>query len=216
MLEAMINILVIDDHPLVIDGIKTMLRDESYLHIEAAAKTAKEALNIIDTGVSIDVILLDINLPDTDGLRLCELIRERNKTVKILGLTYVNEAGIITRLIKNGANGYLLKNMEKEELVEAINQVMDGMIYLSKAANEKIIRQLHILDIPHNNIPALTRREKEILQLLSEGLTSQEIASCLFLSNYTVDTHRKNMLQKFNVHNTQSLMNVVRELRIIG
>ena len=211
----MIRILVIDDHPLVIDGIKTMLKDESYLHIEAAVKTAKDALAFLTTA-PVDVILLDINLPDIDGLKLCELIREKNKTVKILGLTYVNEAGIITQLIKKGANGYLLKNMEREELIEAINQVMDGMIYLSKAANDKILQQLQGHGLSQKNIPVLTRREKEILQMLSEGLTSNEIASRLFLSNYTVDTHRKNMLQKFNVHNTQSLLNVVKELGIIG
>jgi len=212
----MIKLLIIDDHPLVIDGIRTMLKDESYLHIEAAAKTGKEALSFLDTAPFPDVILLDINLPDTDGLRLCELIRARNKTVKIIGLTYVNEAGMITQLLKKGANGYLLKNMERNELIEAINQVMDGMTYLSKAANDKVIQQLQAYDLPQNNVPALTRREKEILQLLSEGLTSQQIASRLFLSNYTVDTHRKNMLQKFNVRNTQSLMNVVRELGILG
>lgn len=212
----MIRILVIDDHPLVIDGIKTMLKDESYLHIEAAVKTAKDALAFLTTGSPVDVILLDINLPDIDGLKLCELIREKNKTVKILGLTYVNEASIITQLIKRGANGYLLKNMEREELIEAINQVMDGMIYLSKAANDKILQQLQGHGLSQKNIPVLTRREKEILQLLSEGLTSNDIASRLFLSNYTVDTHRKNMLQKFNVHNTQSLMNIVKELGIIG
>jgi DNA-binding NarL/FixJ family response regulator len=212
----MIKLLIVDDHPLVIDGIRTMLRDESYLHIEAAAKTARDALAFLDTGTPVDIVLLDINLPDIDGLKLCELIREKNKTVKILGLTYVNEAGIITQLIKKGANGYLLKNMEREELIEAINQVMDGMIYLSKAANDKIIQQLQAHDLPRDNIPVLTRREKEILQMLSQGLTSHEIAGRLFLSNYTVDTHRKNMLQKFNVHNTQSLMNVVRELGIIS
>jgi DNA-binding NarL/FixJ family response regulator len=212
----MIKILVVDDHPLVIDGIRTMLKDESYLQIEAAAKTGKDALAFLETGIPVDVILLDINLPDTDGLRLCELIREKNKTVKILGLTYVNEAGIITQLIKKGGNGYLLKNMEREELIDAINKVMDGTIYLSKAANEKIIQQLQGHGLSQKEIPVLTRREKEILQLLSEGMTSNEIAGKLFLSNYTVDTHRKNMLQKFNVHNTQSLMNVVRELGIIG
>jgi two-component system nitrate/nitrite response regulator NarL len=211
----MVRILIIDDHPLVIDGIKTMLKDETYFHIEAATKTGKEALAFLDGSPAVDIILLDINLPDTDGLKLCEQIRAKNKSVKIIGLTYVNEAGIITQLIKRGANGYLLKNMEREELIHAMNQVMDGIIYLSKAANEKIIQQLQPYDLSKNNIPVFTRREKEILSLLAEGLTSQEIAARLFLSNYTVDTHRKNMLQKFNVHNTTALLNVVRELRII-
>jgi DNA-binding NarL/FixJ family response regulator len=144
------------------------------------------------------------------------MIREKNKTVKIIGLTYVNEAGIITQLLRKGANGYLLKNMERGELIEAINQVMDGNVYLSKAANDKIVQQLQAYDLPQGKVPALTRREKEILQLLSEGMTSQEIAGKLFLSSYTIDTHRKNMLQKFNVHNTQSLMNAVKELGILA
>ena len=211
----MIKILVIDDHPLVIDGIRTMLKDESYCCIAAAARNAKEALAFLEEGMPIDVILLDINLPDIDGLKLCELIREKDKTVKILGLTYVNEAGIITQMIRKGANGYLLKSMEKEELTEAINRVMDGSLYLSKAANEKILQQLQHLDQPKDGIPTLTRREQEILQLLSEGLTSHEIGARLFLSNHTIDTHRKNMLQKFNVHNTLSLVNMARELGVI-
>lgn len=211
----MIKILIIDDHPLVIDGIKTMLKDESYFRIEAAARTAKDALAFLDDNSSIDIILLDINLPDMDGMRLCEQIRAKNKTVKILGLTYINEAGIINSLIKKGANGYLLKNMEREELITAMNQVLDGTIYLSKAANEKILQQLQACDISKNDMPALTRREKEVLQLLAEGLTSNDIAGKLFVSNYTVDTHRKNMLQKFNVHNTQSLLNVVKKLGVL-
>jgi two-component system, NarL family, nitrate/nitrite response regulator NarL len=106
--------------------------------------------------------------------------------------------------------------MEREELILAINQVIDGTIYLSRAANEKILQQLQAHDLPGNSIPALTRREKEILELLATGLTSQEIAGKLFLSVYTIDTHRKNMLQKFNVRNTQALMNVVNKLRILG
>ena len=211
----MIKILIIDDHPLVIDGIKTMLKDVEYLEIIDAAKNGTEALQILNESPGIDIILLDVNLPDMDGLRLCELIRENDKTAKIIGLTYVNEAGIITQLIKKGANGYLLKNMERDELIYAINQVLDGVVYLSKAANEKIIQQLQNSGLTADNIPVLTRREKEILQLLAEGLTSHDIADKLFLSTYTIDTHRKNMLQKFNVHNTQALLKAVQSFRLI-
>jgi DNA-binding NarL/FixJ family response regulator len=214
VLTAMIKILIIDDHPLVIDGIKTMLHDLTYFHI-TGVKTGKDALQLLEND-SVDLILLDINLPDIDGLALCEVLRRQNKSVKIIGLTYVNEAGIITQLIKKGANGYLLKNMEREELINAINQVLDGSIYLSKGASDKIVQQLQNLELPSTNIPALTRREKEILELLAEGLTSHEIANRLFLSAYTVDTHRKNMLQKFNVHNTQALLKVVNSFRMLG
>lgn len=211
----MVKLLIVDDHPLVIDGLKTMLKDVGYIQIAGAVKNGRDALTWLDQQPEVHVILLDINLPDTDGLRLCEQIRIKNKTVKIIGLTYVNEAGIITQLIKKGANGYLLKNMEREELINAIDHVMDGNIYLSKAANEKIVQQLQAYDLPGNAMPALTRREKEILLLLAKGLTSHEIASQLFLSTFTVDTHRRNMLQKFNVHNTQALINMANELRIL-
>lgn len=211
----MIKLLIVDDHPLVIDGLKTMLKDVGYMQVTGAVKSGRDALNFLDEHSDINVILLDINLPDIDGLHLCEQIRARNKTVKIIGLTYVNEAGIITQLIKKGGNGYLLKNMEREELISAIDQVLDGSVYLSKAANEKIVQQLQAYDLPGNAVPALTRREKEILLLLSKGMTSHEIAAQLFLSTFTVDTHRRNMLQKFNVHNTQALINMANQLRIM-
>ena len=211
----MIRILIVDDHPLVADGIATMLKDVSYLEIVHTAKSGKGALDFLSDHPEIEIILMDVNLPDTDGIKLCDRIREKNKTVKIIALTYVNEAGIIMQLIKKGANGYLLKSMERDELITAINQVLDGTLYLSKPANDIIIQQMQVIGIAEPAIPELTRREKEILQLLSEGMTSQDIAGRLYLSIYTVDTHRKNMLQKFNVHNTQSLLKVTRQLGIV-
>ena len=213
---TMVRIFIIDDHPLVIDGIKTMLRDVGYVQIVNWAHTADEALRLLNECQDIDIIFLDINLPDIDGLRLCEMIREQNRGVKIIGLTYINEAGIITQLIKKGANGYLLKSMDRQELIDAINQVLDNSIYLSKAANEKLVQQLQNTGLSKNDIPALTRREKEILQLLAEGFTSHDIASKLYLSSYTVDTHRKNMLQKFNVHNTQALLRVAQSFNLMS
>ncbi|MBS1598990.1 MAG: response regulator transcription factor [Bacteroidetes bacterium] len=211
----MIKLLIVDDHPLVIDGLKTMLTDVGYISISKTVKNGKDAIAFLKENNHVDIILLDINLPDIDGLRLCEMIRQDNKEVKIIGLTYVNEAGIITQLIKKGANGYLLKNMEREELLKAIDQVMNGSIYLSKEANEKIIQQLQAFGLEGNKLPALTRREKEILHLLAKGLTSTEIAGKLFLSNFTIDTHRKNMLQKFNAHNTHALINIANEMRLL-
>lgn len=212
----MIKLIIIDDHPLVADGIATMLKDESYLQIVASAKTGRQGLAILSEYPDCEVILLDINLPDTDGLQLCEQIRQLYPNLKIIGLTSVNEAGIISQMIRRGANGYLLKDMEKEELLHAINRVLDGHVYLSKGANDKILQQLRELDINPHQIPMLTRREKEILSLLDQGLSSQEIASRLSLSIHTIDTHRKNMLQKLNVHNTPALLKAASKLGLLG
>lgn len=211
----MIKLIIIDDHPLVADGIATMLKDESYLQIVASAKTGRQGLAILGEHPDCDAILLDINMPDTDGLQLCEQIRQLYPNLKIIGLTSVNEAGIISQMIRRGANGYLLKDMEKEELLHAINRVLDGHVYLSKGANDKILQQLRELDINPHQLPMLTRREKEILSLLDKGLSSQEIASQLSLSIHTIDTHRKNMLQKLNVHNTPALLKAASKLGLL-
>ena len=163
----------------------------------------------------LNIILLDISLPDIDGLELCSQIRKTNKQTKIIGLTSTNEAGIITQLLANGGNGYLLKNMEREELITAIDEVLNGRIFLSKAANQKILEQFHSLKDALKNKPVLTRREKEILKLLYEGLTGPQIAEKLFLSPLTVETHRKNLMQKLNVNSVQQLLKVAGENKLI-
>jgi DNA-binding NarL/FixJ family response regulator len=210
----MISILVIDDHPLVGDGITLMVKDIEYLQIISICKTGKVALSFLED-TNPDIILLDISLPDIDGLELCSLIRKRNKKTKIIGLTSTNEAGIITQLLANGGNGYLLKNMEREELITAIDEVMNGRIFLSKAANQKILEQFHSLKDAMKNTPVLTRREKEILLLLHEGLTGPQIAEKLFLSHYTIETHRKNLMQKLNANTTQQLLKIAKDNKLI-
>lgn len=207
------TILIIDDHPLVADGIKTMVKESADLQILGVCKTAKESLHFLMEQTP-DIILLDISLPDMDGLQLCEVIRKKNKESKIIGLTSTNEAGIITGLLQRGGNGYLLKNMEREDLIEAIATVKAGKIYLSKAANERVLEQFHRLGATEAN-PVLTRREKEILKLLSDGLNGPEIAEKLFLSPLTVETHRKNLLRKFNAHSVQLLLKIARDNKIL-
>jgi DNA-binding NarL/FixJ family response regulator len=208
----MIRILIIDDHPLVRDGIKTMLKDEESLEIVGSSKTAAEALEFLAVNKP-DIILLDISLPDMDGLELCEKIRLTNKQSKIIGLTSTNEAGIITGLLQRGGNGYLLKNMERSELLEAIDTVTKGKVYLSAAANDKVLEQFQ--SKPATDSIILTRREKEILLLLADGLNGPQIAEKLFLSPLTVETHRKNLLRKFNAHSVQLLLKIARDEKLI-
>lgn len=209
----MIKILIIDDHPLVCDGIKTMLKDESSMEVVNASKTANEALSYLSNHEP-DIILLDISLPDMNGLELCERIRTMNKKVKIIGLTSTNESGIITGLLQRGGNGYLLKNMERDELIEAIHTVQKEKVFLSRAANDKILEQFQSRAAAEETY-LLTRREKEILQLLADGLTGPQIAEKLFLSPLTIETHRKNLFKKFKVHSVQLLLKVARDSSLI-
>lgn len=211
----MIRILIVDDHPLVGEGVSTMIGSSGYLSVIGICKTGAAALEQIREQEP-DVVLLDINLPDTDGMELCKTIRGFNKTTRIIGLTSTNEAGIISSFLANGGNGYLLKNMEREELVKAIDEVMNGAIYLSKAANQKILEQFNSVQHAISAKPILTRREKEILALLYDGLTGPQIADKLFLSPFTVETHRKNLMQKLNVKTTQQLLKLAMELRLLG
>lgn len=211
----MIRILIVDDHPLVGEGVSTMIGSSGYLSVIGICKTGAAALEQIREQEP-DVVLLDINLPDTDGMELCKTIRGFNKTTHIIGLTSTNEAGIISSFLANGGNGYLLKNMEREELVKAIDEVMNGAIYLSKAANQKILEQFNSVQHAISAKPILTRREKEILALLYDGLTGPQIADKLFLSPFTVETHRKNLMQKLNVKTTQQLLKLAMELRLLG
>lgn len=210
----MISILIADDHPLVGDGISTMIKDETHLNICAVCKTGAETLAAVET-YAPDVVLLDISLPDMDGLQVCTVIRKKNKTIKLIALTSTNEAGIISQFLASGGNGYLLKNMERSDLLQAIDDVMKGDIYLSKAANQKILEQFNSLKDASQALPTLTRREKEILQLLYDGLNGPQIADKLFLSHYTIETHRKNLMQKLNVNSTQQLVKLAIEQKLI-
>lgn len=210
----MVNLIIIDDHPLVIDGIRTMLKDADWIKITGAFKTGNSAIEFI-AKQKTDIILLDLNLPDIDGLQLCSTIHHQNRHIKIIGLTSINEGGIISQFLQRGGSGYLLKNMERDELLKAINVVLDGSIYLSKEANEKILQQFHNVEDAAGAVPTLTRREKEILHLLNEGFNGPSIAEKLILSPYTIETHRRNLMQKFNVHNTQSLLHTASTMKVI-
>lgn len=210
----MIKVLIIDDHPLVSDGVATMLKDVDWIEVTGACKSGVEAVEFLQHNAA-DIILLDISLPDIDGLELCNQLRKKDKQVKIIGLTSTNEAGIITQFLAKGGNGYLLKNMERDELILAIEEVMNNKIFLSKAANQKILEQYHTVSDALKSTPVLTRREKEILQLLYDGLTGPQIAEKLFLSPFTVETHRKNLMQKLDMNSTQMMLRYAKENKLI-
>lgn len=183
---------------MVIEGIRSLLQNESSIEWLGHATNAASCLSFLKKQQP-DIILMDVNLPDTSGTELCMQVKKLYPSVLVLGLSTFNQQAVIRNMVDNGASGYLLKNASKEELLEAVVAVMKGKNYFSfeAAAAMKETAQ---------SIPLITRREKEVLLLIAEGLTNNEIAEKLFISIATVNTHRKSLLEKFEVKNTALLI----------
>lgn len=183
---------------MVIEGIRSLLQNESSIEWMGHATNAASCLSFLKLQQP-DIILLDINLPDKSGTDLCKEIKQLYPSVFVLGLSTFNQQVVIRNMMNNGASGYLLKNASKEEILEAIATVLKGKEYLSFEAALAIKET-------NNKLPIITRREKEILLLIAEGLTNAEIAGKLYISTPTVNTHRKSLLEKFDVKNTALLI----------
>ncbi|MEM7375413.1 MAG: response regulator transcription factor [Bacteroidota bacterium] len=201
----MIRLLVVDDHPIVIDGIRQVFQETEDILMMGEALSAREALAFLENH-PIDVIILDISLPDMNGMKLCKKILSLFPHIHIIGLTTYEETSFISRMIKNGAKGYLFKNSPKEELIQAVRTVAAGASYLTKAVNEKLIAKALNKRELGRFIPKLTRREAEVLELIVEELTTQEIADRLCLSNSTIETHRMHLTAKLGARNTAGLV----------
>ncbi|HPF97966.1 MAG: response regulator transcription factor [Flavobacteriaceae bacterium] len=210
----MISVFIVDDHPLVADGLSTMLKTEKDITVIGVAKTGADALKMLEKNEP-DIILLDINLPDINGLDLCEKIKNSNPHSKILMLTSIDDLSIITQSFSKKANGYLLKDIDRTELLRAIDTVLEGKNYISISANQKLVESFDPINKTIPQMVALTRREKEILLLLDQGFNGPTIAEQLCLSNYTIETHRKNLMQKLGSNTTQMLLNKAREQNLI-
>lgn len=205
------KIFIVDDHPMVVEGLNSLLNQIKNLEVAGSVSNAFEAIPFIEKH-PVDIILLDINLPDISGIDLCKKIHKEFPQIKIIGISTFSERSFISRMIENGASGYLIKSASKEEIAEAINTVLKDKMYLS-VSMEHIGKPSAVLSSDH--IPTLTKREKEVLRLISEGFTNNQIAEKLFISPLTVDSHRKNLLTKLNANNTASLVRVAIENGII-
>ncbi|MEO5942687.1 MAG: response regulator transcription factor [Ferruginibacter sp.] len=203
----MINVFLVEDHPLVIAGMQSMLAENEEMNCGGTCTTGADLMKLL-THQQPDIILMDINLPDTDGISLCKEVKEKYPNIFIVALTINNQPGIIKKMMENGASGYVLKDAAKHEIIDAIKTAAKGYVFYSHSA-AFAMRQ------PQNDLPSLTRREKEILELIGDGLTNPEIASKLFLDVTTVDSHRKNMLKKFAVKNTAALIKIAIMAKLI-
>lgn len=205
-----INIIIVDDHPIVIEGLKMMLNSQPFFNISGSFTSGAETISFIQSEM-VDIILLDITLPDANGTELCKEIKKISPNTSVIMFSNRSERSIIMQSIQNGASGYLLKNTSIDELVICIKGALSGDIVFCNETKQIISRPSQH-DLP---MPRLTKREKQILQMVAQGKTSNVIAEELFLSPLTVDTHRKNLLQKFHAKNSTELINLAVQQQLI-
>jgi DNA-binding NarL/FixJ family response regulator len=202
------KIFITDDHYMIVEGIRSLLEYEKGIEWMGHAMNAASCLAFLEKQQP-DVILMDINLPDKSGIDLCKEVKVKYPAIQIIGLSSFNQQSFIQKMMDNGASGYVLKNATREELTEAIEAVMQGQQFLSNEA------ALTVQKNEDSKIPILTRREKEVLALIAEGLTNHAIGDKLFISTTTVDSHRKNLLAKFEAKNTATLIRLAAQFQLI-
>lgn len=203
-----IKILIADDHKIFREGLNELLSKELDLKIIGNASHANEIIDIVRKE-SPDLILMDIDMGDTSGIDMTAEVRRQFPRTKVLALSMHGEKNYIVRILEAGANGYILKNAGKEEIVAAIHTVTEGGTYFSSQVSSKLLE--HLVDPIKqkkrtNGQVSLTERETEILKLIAEEYSNPEIAERLFISVRTVDTHRRNLLEKLGVKNTAGLV----------
>ena len=197
-----IQVALVDDHPVLLEGLRTLLLNNMNVDIAGCFTTGESILSYIETH-TLDIVLLDVVLPDINGITLCQKIKRKTPDTLVLIFSNHSERSMIMQAIQSGASGYLLKNASLEELQNGIHEALNGGMAFSKEVKEIMSRpSKNELDGP----PQLTRREKQIIKLLAEGKTSIRIAGELSVSAHTIDTHRRNLMQKFGVKNTAELI----------
>lgn len=209
------KIAIVDDHNIIIDGLSMLLSFENNLEI---IKSYNDGYELIDDlrndRISLDLILMDLVMPTISGLECSKILKKEFSKIKIMILSMNCDAKVINELInKIGVEGYLNKSVSRKELIESIDLVRKGYIHLSKEANEsfdhyreKLIQNEHI---------KLSPREKEIVDLMINGYTNKEISEKLFISESTVETHRKNIYRKTDTHSLTKLLQLVHELDLL-
>ena len=197
-----INLIIADDHALFIDGMKLLLKDEPDIALVAVANDGRELLHLLQQEEA-DLVLLDINMPHMNGLDAARYIRQSHPSLRIVMLSTYNEEHLLEKAKALGAAGYLLKTANKEDLLQTIRLVAGGQtcfpyrkpeVKSAFDSNDSFLKQY-----------SLTKREWEVLHLIKEGYTNPQIAQQLYLSQHTVDSHRKNIMQKLGVHSTAAL-----------
>ncbi len=214
----MLRVAIADDHAMFVDGIESILNTEESIQLVDKCYTGESVFSMLEHG-QIDVILLDVNLPDISGIEVAKRINQEFPLVKIIALSMYNEESIVSEMLKNGAQGYILKNTDRVELILAIETVASGQTYFSKEVTETIMGSL-LKKNPQKkssifSAPKLSRREKEVLALIVKEYTTPEIAEKLYISMKTAESHRANLISKLNVRNTAGLVRAAIQYKLL-
>lgn len=199
-MQLPVNVILADDHTLFADGIRSLLRDAPNITVTGTASNGQDALDMMGR-LQPDLAILDINMPILNGLEVTRLVRERHANIRVIILSSYNDPHLITLAHTYGADGYLLKTCNREELLHTISEVSRGQQCFPSLPRT----QQQELENPPFREFNLTRRETEILQLINQQFTNQQIATHLYLSIYTVETHRKNIMQKLQLKSPAAL-----------
>lgn len=215
-----IRVLLVDDHKMIRDGIRALLDDVAEIQVVDEADNGKEALDLIRAGeLKPDIVVMDVRMPEMSGIEATRIISEEFPDLPVLSLSMHDEVEYISKMLQAGAHGYMLKNAGKQELVMAIKKVATGEKYFSSEVSYAMMMNYIAGDGkkdrgPRDNVQ-LTKREEEIIKLIASEMTNQEIADKLSISLRTVDTHRRNLLQKLGVKNTAGLVRFAIQQRLI-
>ncbi len=209
------NLIIADDHKMFLEGMLSMLEDQEQYHIMFTAKSGENIIKYLQINSSndIDLIITDITMPDVDGIALNSFVKENHPDLKILVVSMHHDPGMINTLIKKDVDGYIPKNAEKRELLLAIQTILSGKKYFSSD-----IKEVYMNSIFHKKkdvLISLTKRERDVLKLIAQEHTTQEIADTLFLSKHTVESYRKNLISKLNVRNLAGLTKYAIKLGLI-
>ena len=202
-----IRVVLCDDHPLIIDGIRGLIGTASDIDCVGTATNGAEALYLLEH-LGVDVLLMDLDMPELDGLQTTERIRAKKLEVKVLILSMHEEAAVVKRAMDMGADGYLVKSAGRDEILLAVRNVYAGRRHFSSSLTEAFMKQGTENDPSGTLLRDLSEREIEVLAALAEGLGNKEIGDKLFISPRTVDTHRTNLMRKLDTHNVAGLVRI--------
>lgn len=218
-MEKKIRLLIADDHPLILEGLKSMFSQYTFIEIVGESADGRDAVEKA-FALKPDVVFMDLSMPGTGGIEACSMIRNENPGIRVIAISQHEDEEYVNLFLKAGGSGYLLKNSSREEFITAIHSALAGKRYFSAQLSDTLIsgilaKRYHDRNSSQQEVH-LTFREKEILKLIAKGYTNQQISAQLHISLRTVETHRRNIMQKLNLKTAVALVKYALQQGMIG